>query len=62
MLSTRQLITYGNRLLRLRFLPFAIVYAVFHFSVKILASSVEEVEGHLGLVIDEHLLFQIDTQ
>ena len=42
--------------------PLTIVDTVLHLCVEILAGSIHQVEGHLRLVFQEHLLFEIHTE
>ena len=62
MLSTCQLIANGDRLLCFSGLPGTIVYTIFHLSIEILTSGIEQMERSGRLVIDQHLLCQIHTQ
>ena len=62
MFATLQFLTEGNRLLCLHRLPLPFVDTITHTGLKILTCRIQQVEHRLGLIIAQHLLWQIDTQ
>ena len=62
MLATLQTLAYDDALLRLHRLPLAVVDSVFHLGIEILPCSIQQMEGSLGLIVNEYLLFQIHAQ
>ena len=51
-----------DRTVGLDFLPCSLIYAVFHLGVEVLAGSIEQMDGGLGLVFLQDLLCQVDAQ